>query len=157
LDALQARFRGEIGRPFPGGEGHVNGRLLRRDRHHLAAPPGHRPDIAVDDVIGPQDLHGGRVDLFAAIGQAISQQVRRLEQAVVMLIHLEDVPTIGALALEDAARVVQAVAQHVQLGVAPRRQFAVEPDDSVTVVEWQYRHSLIRPNFAAGPAVPASR
>ena len=36
--------------------------------------------------------------------------------------------------LEHAARVVQAVAQHVQLRVAPRYERAIEPDDTVAIV-----------------------
>src|SRR3546814_1006692 len=65
------------------------------------------------------------------------------------LFHLEDAPGIGALALEHAGAIVQPVAQHVQLGVAPGHRLAVVPDDAVTVVEWDYGHRLFRPQNLA--------
>ena len=42
---------------------------------------------------------------------------------------------VGAHALEGAAAVVQRVAQHVDLGVAPVHEFTVHPDLAVTVVQ----------------------
>src|ERR1700694_2028658 len=52
-----------------------------------------------------------------------------------MLGALEDGPTIGALALEHAARIVQPVGQHMDVGIAPRHQFAVVPDDAIDFIE----------------------
>src|ERR1700730_6669578 len=52
-----------------------------------------------------------------------------------MLGALEDPPAIGALALEHAARIMQPVGQHMDVGVAPWHQFAIVPDDAIDLVE----------------------
>jgi hypothetical protein len=54
-----------------------------------------------------------------------------------MLGRFEDLAAIGALALEDAGGVVQAMAQHMQLRVRPRQHLAVHPDEAVALVEGQ--------------------
>src|SRR5262249_44344931 len=48
---------------------------------------------------------------------------------------LEHLPAIGALALEHAACVVQAVGQQMDVGLLPRHELAVVPDDAVDIVE----------------------
>ena len=52
----------------------------------------------------------------------------------------EDAAAIDPLALEHRTRVVQAVAQDVDPGVAPRHQRAVEPDHAVAIVHRQHAH-----------------
>src|SRR5674476_1082661 len=63
--------------------------------------------------------------LFCAETPIISEP----RQAIGVFGRLEDRPAIGALALEHGARIVQAVAEHMQIGVSPRHQLAVVPDD----------------------------
>jgi hypothetical protein len=51
-----------------------------------------------------------------------------------VLAALEDLAPIGALAFEDAARIMQAVGEDVEIGLAPVHQLAVVPDDTVEPV-----------------------
>ena len=46
-----------------------------------------------------------------------------------MLGALEDLAAVSALALEHATSVVQAMAEHVQIGFVPGHELAVVPDD----------------------------
>src|SRR5437660_561600 len=48
---------------------------------------------------------------------------------------LEDPAAIGALALEHAARIMQAMGENVHVGVGPRHQLPVVPDDAIDLVE----------------------
>src|SRR5205814_542010 len=63
------------------------------------------------------------------------QNPRGILQPLRMLGAPEDGAAIGALALEHAARIMQPMGQHMDVGVAPRHQFAVVPDDAVDFVE----------------------
>src|SRR3546814_15727209 len=47
---------------------------------------------------------------------------------------LKNVAAIGALSLEDGRGVVERVGQHMDVGLAPGHQLAVEPDPPVAVV-----------------------
>ncbi len=49
--------------------------------------------------------------------------------------QLEDFAAVGALALEHRTAVVQRVREHVNIGLAPRHELAVEPDLSVAIVK----------------------
>ena len=69
-----------------------------------------------------------------------------------MLGALEDLAAIGALALEHAARIVQAVAEHMQIGLVPGHEFAVVPDDPFEPVIGLGSHDLLlllRSGYAA--------
>ena len=101
---------------------------LRRDAHHLAAAPGDRPHIGVGKLVQHEQLAADRVDLVHRIGDREIEQPRAVEQPLGVLGQLEDLAAIGALALEHAARIVQTVGQHVDLGVGPVDEGAVEPD-----------------------------
>ena len=57
-----------------------------------------------------------------------------------MVFQAKDAAVVDALAFEDATRIMQAMAQHMQLGVAPRNQSAVIPDEAVTIVEREHGH-----------------
>src|SRR5438477_8318240 len=52
-----------------------------------------------------------------------------------MLGRLENHAAIGTLALEHAARVMQPVRQNMQIGVGPRDQLAVVPNDAVASIK----------------------
>ncbi len=56
--------------------------------------------------------------------------------------RLEDFATIGALTFEHAAGVMQAMGEHMQLGILPRHQGAVVPDPAVAFVERLSTHGL---------------
>src|ERR1700754_1975053 len=62
--------------------------------------------------------------------------------------RLEDFAAVSALALEHGASVVQAMGQDVDIGVGPRHQLAVIPDDAIDFVE---RHSHCLVSRSAGP------
>src|SRR6185437_9684436 len=106
-DALEARLGREIGRPLPAGDGEVDLALLRRDAHLLGAAPGDRPDIAVGDLHRRHRLAGRRLDLGEGEGDLEAEDLRRIEEALRVLAELENRAAIDALALENAARVVE--------------------------------------------------
>src|SRR5674476_714311 len=77
--------------------------------------------------------------LFCAETPIISEP----RQATGVFGRLEDRPAIGALALEHGARIVQAVAEHMQIGVSPRHHLAVVPDDPFEPVIGLRSHTFL--------------
>ena len=57
--------------------------------------------------------------------------------------RLKDLTAIGALAFEYRARIVQAMAEHMQIGISPRHQLAVVPDDPLEPVIGLRSHCLL--------------
>src|SRR5271166_275697 len=53
-----------------------------------------------------------------------------------MLGRFVDGAAIGALALEHGARIVQAMGQHVDLGIHIGNELAVNPDDTGHLIKW---------------------
>src|SRR5208282_116505 len=104
---------------------------------------------------GDDHLVARLVDLRDRPGNLEIENPRRGGEPLAVLAHLEDGAGIDPLALEHAARVMQPVAQHVQLRIAPRDEMAIEPDGAVTVVEGNERHvwrlpfAVPVPSFAA--------
>ena len=125
----------------------MDGVALRRDAHHLRAAPGDRADIGFLLAVLLDDQLLGGVDVVDRIGDFEIEHLRRALQALGVLARLEDLAAIGALALEHAARVMQAVAEHVQIGVLPGHQLAVVPDDPFEPViglrSHRFLHQLI--------------
>ncbi len=144
----------EIARPLPGGDGEVDGVVLRRDAHHLGAAPGDRPHIGVLLPVLLQHQALGRVDLGDRVGDLEIEHLRRALEPLGMLGALEDLAAIGALALEHAAGVVQAVGEHVHRGIAPGHELAVVPDDAVEPVVGLFRHGTSSSDL--GSRCPAS-
>jgi hypothetical protein len=140
LDALHARLGIEIGRPLPGGDGDVDPVALGRDAHHLRAAPGDRADIAVDDVVGGQHVAVGLVELGLAERDDHVHDLGRIEEPAGVLLELEHLAFIGALALEHGAGVVQPMGQDMHVGVLPGNQLAVVPDDAFELVVRLRRH-----------------
>ena len=150
-DALQALLHGEVGAPIPGRDGQVDLGRLRRDAHHLAAAPGDRAHIAIDELVGLDHVAAGLVDLGHAVGDREIQRLGAVVQALAVLVELEDLAAVGPLPLEHRAGVVQPVAQHVQVGLAPGHQLAVEPDEAVAVVIGDHiGHALSPPGSKPG-------
>jgi hypothetical protein len=52
-----------------------------------------------------------------------------------MLAEPEHLAGISALPLEDRRGVMEGVGEHVDVGLAPRHQAPVQPDEAVAVVE----------------------
>ena len=149
-DALQPLLGIEIARPFPAGDGEMDGVVLRRHAHHLRAAPGDRAHIGfLLAVLLDHQLLGG-VDLGDRVGDFEVEHIGRALQPLGMLGGLEDLAAIGALALEHAARVMQAVAEHMQIGLVPGHQLAVVPDDPVEPVIGLRSHRLLLPPSAFG-------
>ena len=150
-DALQPLLHGEVGAPVPGGDGQMDLGRLRRDAHHLAAAPGDRPHVAVGELVGLDRVAAGLVDLGHAVGDGEVQRLGALVEPLAVLRQLEDLAAVGPLPLEHRAGVVQPVAQHVQLGLAPGHELAVEPDEPVAVVIGdQVGHALSPPGSKPG-------
>jgi hypothetical protein len=135
LDAVLAGLFAVVRRPGERGDGDVGFGPLRRDANHLAAAPGDRADIAGLDLIATDDLAAGLLDLLDGVGQGVAQQFAGLPQPGGVFAELEDLAAVNPFPLEHRAAVMQAVGEDVDFGVAPGNEFAVEPDDSVTVFE----------------------
>src|SRR5258708_2157103 len=69
-----------------------------------------------------------------------------------MLGALEDRPAIGALTLEHAARIMQPVGQHMDVGVAPWHQLAIVPDDAIDFIERNSHWAFSRIDADRAPA-----
>src|SRR5262249_7472959 len=74
------------------------------------------------------------VDLGHAVGDGEVHHLGALIKALAVLGELEDLPAVGPLALEYGAGIVQGMAQHVDVGLAPGNEPAVQPDETVAVV-----------------------
>ena len=108
--------------------------VLRGDPHHLGTSPSHRSHVAVADAKRLDNKLRSVDQHLAAIGDLETQNAGGIQQALSMLLDLEDSAVVDPLALEHATRIVQAVAQHVQLRVAPGNERTVMPNDSVAII-----------------------
>ena len=150
-DALEALLHGEVGAPIPGGDGQMDLGRLRRDAHHLAAAPGDRPHVAIGELVGLDRVAAGLVDLGHAVGDGEVHRLGALVEALAVLGQLEDLAAVGPLPLEHRAGVVQPMAQHVQVGLAPGHELAVEPDEPIAVVVGDHvGHALSPPGSKPG-------
>jgi hypothetical protein len=117
--------------------------LLGGDRHHFRPAPGDRPDIGVLEALFGQSLAAGFVDLFDRPRDFKIEDARRFLQPLAVLGQLEDLTAIGAFALEDGARIMQAMRQHMQLGIAPGHESPVQPDMTGAIVERIDQHDSL--------------
>src|SRR3546814_1703355 len=90
--------------------------------------------IGVGEIIGLQGLAAGGVDFVHRPGQIEPEDGGAPPQPRAVLGQLKNVAAIGALSLEDGRGVVERVGQHMDVGLAPGHQLAVEPDQPVAVV-----------------------
>ena len=137
-NAFEALLHREVGTPIPGSNGQVDPGGLGRNAHHLAAAPGNRANVAVNEIVGLDDLAAGLVDLFDRVGDLEIQRPCAVEQALGVLGQLVDYAVVGPLTFEYGAGVVQTVAEDMEFGIAPVDEFAVEPDQAVAIVEWNH-------------------
>jgi hypothetical protein len=105
------------------------------DAELLGAAPGYGPDIGVRLLVLFDHEPLGSVDLGHAEGDFEIQDAGGMVQPLGVLGALVNCPRIGALALEYRAGVVQAVGQHMDLGVDVGHELAVKPDDTGHLVE----------------------
>ena len=136
MPLLQALLA-EVGAPGPGGDHQVDGVALGADAELLVADPGQRPQVAALQLVDAHHLALRVAHLLEAERDLHAQDLGAVEQALGVLAQAEDRRAldrvVGAHAFEGAAAVVQRVRQHVDLGVAPVDQLAVEPDLAVAV------------------------
>src|SRR3546814_8349201 len=129
-------------RSLPGGDRQVDAVLLRRHAHHLAATPGDRADIAVDDPHGLDDRTLGGLDLGGRVWDLEAERGARPLQALRMLQRLADPAAINAFALEHGTGIMQAVGEHEHLRLATRHETDDERNRAVTVVEGNQGHGV---------------
>ena len=121
----------------------MNSVMLSRNGHHLRAAPGDRADILIATAVQFDDFVLGSIQLFDRVGDLEIHDLGGFVQADRMFRRLEYLAGIGALALEDARAVVQAMGQHMDLGFFPGHDFAVEPDPTVALVKRNDGHGLV--------------
>ena len=141
LDALHLGGDIEHRGPVPHRDRDIDRRVLGGDRHHLAAAPGDRAHVAILEAVLVDDELLGLVEFGNRVGDFEIENLRGIAEALRMFGRLENAAAIGALTLEHAGAVMQAVAQYMELGVLPRHERAVHPDESITLVERKDRHS----------------
>jgi hypothetical protein len=134
--ALEALFA-QVGAPGPGRHHQVDGVALGADAQLLVADPGQRAQVAALELVGAHHVALRLHHLLGREGDLHAQDLGAVEQALGVLLQAEDGRAlgrvVGAHAFEGAAAVVQRVAQHVDLGVAPFDHLAVHPDLAVAV------------------------
>ena len=80
-------------------------------------------------------LDAGLIDLLLGEGNLHAQGLGRLEQPRGMFLQLVDRAAVDALALEHAGAIMQAMGEHMGLGVLPGHQLAVIPKLAIALVE----------------------
>lgn len=118
----------------------MNFALLGGYPHDFAAAPSDRPHVAVDDTIRLYNRIASAIDFLDRPTNLEVEPARRRYQTLGVFSELEDDTAIDTLAFEDAACVVKSVGQDMYLRIAPRNEFAVEPDLSITIVKRNKRH-----------------
>src|SRR5262249_46754272 len=109
--------------------------VLCGDPQGFRATPGDWAHIGILlFILSEHELFGG-VDLGNGIRNLEIQNTRRILQPFAVLGTPENLAAVGALAFKHAARIMQAMCEHTNLGVGGRDQLAVEPDEIRTLVE----------------------
>src|SRR3954447_8481385 len=131
-DAVLLAVLAEVDAPGEGGDDHVDRRIGRVEAEAAIAAKGERPDVAGAELVAADQLAGRRGELLGRVGKLQVAELGRLGEAVEVIGMAEHRrPPLGpvtANALEDARPVVQAVREHMDLGVLPRYELAVLPD-----------------------------
>src|SRR3990170_7058216 len=131
-DALLERLLAEVGAPRPHRDEHVHGRAQRAEAH-LAVPADRgRPDVAGVQSVRADDLLGRFRQRLLRVREIHVVKLRGAAKALQVLVKVPDGRTlrrlVGTDALEDAGAVVERMAEHVDLGVAPVHELTVHPD-----------------------------
>ena len=132
-DPGQLGLLAQVGAPRPDGDRHLDRRIERVEAHLAVAAEDDRADVALAQLVGGDQLVRGRAQLLERVRDRHVVELGRLEQPLQMIVVAEDRRSrrrlVGALALEHAGAVVQAVRQYVDLGVLPGNEFSVVPDE----------------------------
>ncbi len=127
----------EVRAPGPGGDRHVHGRADRRHAHLLRTVERDRPDVAGLVLVGAHHFLLRFDERFPAVGDLHHVDVRRVEQALGVVLQPEDRGAfdglVGAHALEYGEAVVQRVGEDVGGRGTPGHELAVVPDESVAI------------------------
>ena len=129
LEALVA----EVAAPRPDDDRDANRVVARIEPHFAVADERERPDVALVEVVAPQALERGRLELGLLEGNLHQVDVGRLVEPAHVLAETEHrrparVAAVAADALEDAETVVERVGEDVDVGVGPGFELTVEPD-----------------------------
>src|SRR4029079_5639715 len=147
-DALQPLLRVEVARPFPARKSRRYIVGLRGDTHHFGAAPGNRANVGFFlAILVDHELFRG-IDLGDGVGDFEVENIRRPLQSLGMFGALEDLSGVGAFALEHATRVVQAMAQNVEVGLVPGHELSFVPGarfDRVIALNSHYAAPSPRP------------
>lgn len=137
LDTQLKRLVAHVGAPMPGRDDHVHLQTAGAQAHAFASVEHHRADVGAFQVVLAHCGAGRLVDLFLRVRHRHVHDVRRIEQAVGVRLQAEDRRAVrgvvGANTFEHAHAVVQGMGQHMGGRIAPLHQFAVIPDDAITI------------------------
>src|ERR1035437_4916743 len=141
-NALLYSVGAEVSAPGPGGDGDVDRHAFGGNAHFLRTVEGDRAQVAFMQLVRAHHFLVGFDDRLLAVGDFHHIDVRRVVQAVDMLLQAEYGGAVdgvvGAYALEYRQPVVQRVGEHVGGSRAPGQQLAVVPDVSVAVGHRHY-------------------
>jgi hypothetical protein len=70
---------------------------------------------------------------------------------------MEHGAVVDTLAFEHTARIMEPMVEHVELGVAPRDEAAIVPDEAVTIVEREYGHRIFLAPSRGSPGAAVAR
>ena len=136
-DTLLQGLGAEVGAPGPGGDGDVHRRAFRGNAHFLRAVERDRAQVAFSELVRAHHFFVRFDERVLAVGDFHHVDVRRVVQAVDMLVQAEHGGAahgvVGAYALEYREAIVQRVGEHMGGSRAPGHQLAVVPDVSVAV------------------------
>ena len=131
-DAVLQALLAEVRRPRPAHDHDLDGVAARRDAELAVAVERDRPDVALGQPVGADQLVARRLQLVDRVRDLHVEELRRVVQALEVLVEAEDRRSLrGVVAadpLEDAGAVVQSVHADVDLRVGPVDELAVHPD-----------------------------
>src|SRR5262249_23526269 len=122
----------EVCAPGPDGDEDVDRRALRVEAHLPIAAERQRPDVARAEPVAADQLVRRLPQLLGRVRELEVVELGGLLEPGEVLAMAEDrrpaLRLVAANALEDPGPVVEAVAEHVDLGVLPAYELAVVPD-----------------------------
>ncbi len=132
-DAAGLALVAEVCPPRPHRDRHLDRRLERIDPHLPVAAERDRPDVALAQLVGRDQLVRGGAQLLERVRDRHVVQLGRAVQPLEVVCVAEDRRpvrrVVAALALEHARPVVEPVRQYVDLRVLPGDKLSVVPDE----------------------------
>ena len=131
-DAVLQPLVAEVGAPGPAHDHDVDRVPGRGDAELAVAGERDRPQVALGQPVGADQLHARGVQLVDRVRQVHVQEIRRVVQPLEVVGQPEDgralVGLVAANALEDAGAVVEPVGADVNRCVGPVDELTVHPD-----------------------------